>query len=124
MFVCDASRIGKLAATSFIINHTEESRVIRNAVFFLDGRRREVHATLCLMNLSVMADPIVFCSLIWFGGSENGIYRSARFPMQLYFILMATAKSTQNLQIDCRKMELVMKVYSMELPWIDLIQCG
>lgn len=124
MFIFDATRIGKLAATAFIINYTEQSRVIRNALSLLEGLSREVHATLCLMNLTIMMDPIVFCRLSWFGGTEIGIYRFVRIPKQLYFIPVAIAKSTQNLQIDCSKMELVMTINSMELPWINLIQCG
>lgn len=124
MVKLDASRVGKLKATAFIINQTEDSQIIQNAVAFLDGRSREVHATLCLMNLTIMTDPIVFCRLRWFGGHEIGIYRSTRFPKQLYLLPMATAESTQSLQIDCSAMELLATVNSMDLPWMDLLHCG
>lgn len=124
LFKFDASRIGTLASTAFIINHSKDSRVIRNAVAILDGRSREVHATLCLMNLTVMTDPVVFCRLYWFGGHEINIYRSSRYPKQLHLIPKATADSVQNQQIDCSTMELLASVNSMELPWSDLIHCG
>lgn len=124
MFMLDASRIGKLAATAFIVNYSEESQIIRNAVGHLDGRSREVHATLCLMNLTIMTDPVVFCRLYWFGGFEINIYRSARFPKHLYLIPKAAADSTHNPQINYSKMELLASVNSMELPWMDLLQCG
>lgn len=122
--VTDASNPGKVTTELFIVNRSEESRSLQNAITCLDGRSPAVKATLYLMNLALMSDPVVLSRLYWFGGQDIGIYRSSRLNDQLYFLPMAVEKSEQNFEIDVSQMELLGVVNTMDLPWVDLLQCG
>lgn len=120
VFVSDTPRARK-SSTSFIVNKSEESLVIQNSIAYLGGRSSAVNATLYLMNLTVMSDPIVLSRLYWFGGQEIGIYW---FEDQLFFLPLDLEKSRQNLRMDYSRMELLGSVNTMDLAFSDLLQCG
>lgn len=119
-----ASSSGKAGPILFIVNRTEESRMIQNAIANLDGRSAAVNATLYLMNLTVMSDPIVLMCLYWFGGYEIGVYKSTRKCDQLFFLPFEADNSEHLSRIDSLKMEFLVVVNTMDLPWPTLLQCG
>lgn len=118
------STYGRRSTALIIVNRSKESRMVRNAIACLNGRSPSVQATLLLMNLTVMSDPVVLLRLYWFGGDEIGIYQSTRACDQLYFLPLALETSDVFCLIDFSQVELLCAVNTMELPWTVLLQSG
>lgn len=119
--ISDTPRARRISATSFIVNKSKECLVIQNSIAYLGGRTSAINATLCLMNLTVMSDPIVLSRLYWFGGREIGIYW---LEGQLFLLPLELERSRQNIRIDYSPMKLLGVVNTMDLAFFDLLQCG
>lgn len=118
------SSYSKRSSALVIVNNSKESRAVRDSIACLNGRSPSVKATLFLMNLTVMSDPVVLLRLYWLGGHEIGIYKSTEACDQLYFLPLALESSEEFCMIDFRQLELLGAVNSMDLPWTVLLQCG
>lgn len=90
----------------------------------LENRSREVKATICLMNLTVMTKPTIFYKLRWCKGNEISIYRRFHSPRHLFMLPTALADSPHILHIDWVELELLCAIDSTEMDWTDILNCG
>lgn len=113
-----------LTSSAFVLSDSIRSARLFKEMVLLENRSREVKATICLMNLTVMTKPTSFYKLRWCKGIEISIYRRLRSPRQLFMLPAALADSPHALHIDWDELELLFTIDSTEMDWTDILNCG
>lgn len=101
----------------------EASRLLRHDFAILDERRKYVESMIYLVNLAVMADPVVLFRVCWGRDLYVCLCRS-KATNRSFLVLQDAVKSRHDVSISWKDYDVVMTVGTNELAWQDLLHCG
>lgn len=87
-------RLRRPESSATVLSDLSRSSRVLNEMVRLESRSHEVEATIFLMNVTVMTEPVVFYDLRWCGGYKISIYRRFRSPRHLCYQLLLLIHAT------------------------------
>lgn len=111
-------------SSAFVLGDSPRSAQLYKQMASLESRSPEVKATIFLMNITVMTEPILFYNLRWCKGNAISIFRRVRKPDHVVMLPSTIVGSPHILHIDWAEFELLWSIDAAELDWTDLLNCG
>lgn len=118
------AKLRTATSSAFVLGDSARSAQLYKQMVSLESRSPEVKATIFLMNITVMTEPILFYNLRWCQGNDISIFRRVGEPDDVFMLPSSVVGSPHILHIDWAKLELLCTIDAAELDWTDLLNCG